>query len=100
MLLNISVAPEALALLPDGTSSGAANKYCMWLRTWGGATAELEVMGEAYQDLAGNKGAQSNKVQVCDCRQSCVVTVASLWTYCCASTGMWYLHIDLVVHPR
>lgn len=63
-LLNISVAPGAAAALADGTPSGAASGFRLWLRSQAGAHAAVEVTAAAYQDAGGNRGAANASLQV------------------------------------
>ncbi|KAF8061903.1 EGF1 [Scenedesmus sp. PABB004] len=63
-LLNMTAAPDSLAATPDGAATGAATAYVMWLRSWPGTTAAVEVLGAAYQDLAGSRGVQDKRLAV------------------------------------
>lgn len=63
-LLNISAVPGTLAYLQNGQATGVATAYYVWLRSWSGAMAAIEVQGAAYQDLSGNKGEQDKRYTV------------------------------------
>jgi hypothetical protein len=53
-----------MAFTASGQATGAATAYTMWLESWAGASAVVQVMGAAYQDLAGNTGRQDKQLAV------------------------------------
>lgn len=63
-ILNISAVPGTMATTESGQAMGAATEYTMWLQSWAGAGAVLQVMGAAYQDLAGNAGREDKQLAV------------------------------------
>jgi hypothetical protein len=63
-ILNISAVPGTMAFTESGQATGAATAYTMWLESWAGASAVVQVMGAAYQDLAGNAGIQDKQIAV------------------------------------
>lgn len=63
-LLNISRVPESVAVLASGASANAASAFVLWFRSWGGAEAVVDVLGSAFQDVAGNVGLQGATLTV------------------------------------
>jgi hypothetical protein len=65
-VLNISMVQGAGAVLADGSTSSAGSAFLLWLRSWSGAQAQVQIQGAAYQDIAGNMGQQDTTVAVSD----------------------------------
>jgi hypothetical protein len=63
-VLNISAVAGTMAVTQSGQATGAATEYTMWLQSWAGARATVQVMGAAYQDLAGNSGRNDSMIEV------------------------------------
>jgi hypothetical protein len=63
-VLNISAVAGTMAFKDSGQATGAATEYVMWLQSWAGAHAAVQVMGAAYQDLAGNLGRKDDMIEV------------------------------------
>lgn len=63
-LLNISMVSGTAAVLANGDVTNAATGFVMWFRSWSGARAVVEVLGAAYQDIAGNRGEQDTSLEV------------------------------------
>jgi hypothetical protein len=63
-LINISMVPGTAAVLADGSTSNAGSGFVLWFRSWSGAQAAVDVLGSAYQDLAGNRGDQDRQEAV------------------------------------
>ncbi|WIA37428.1 hypothetical protein OEZ86_014352 [Tetradesmus obliquus] len=61
-----------MATTESGQAMGAATEYTMWLQSWAGAGAVLQVTGAAYQDLAGNAGREDKQLAL-------VVPGSDLW---------------------
>jgi hypothetical protein len=64
VVLNISAVAGTTAVTQSGQATGAATEYTMWLQSWAGAQAAVQVMGAAYQDLAGNPGRNDSMIEV------------------------------------
>lgn len=64
MLLNITAVPSTMAYLQSGASTGAASAYTMWVQSWAGAVAGVNIKGPAYQDLSSHKGEQDKAIRV------------------------------------
>jgi hypothetical protein len=63
-LVNISMVPGTAAVLADGSTSNAGSGFVLWFRSWSGAQAAVDILGSAYQDLAGNRGDQARQEAV------------------------------------
>jgi len=64
-LLNISMVTGSAAVLASGAATNAGSAFVLWFRSWSGARAAVEVLGAAYQDIAGNRGDSDTALQVC-----------------------------------
>ena len=63
-LLNISMVAASAAVLASGEATNAGSAFELWFRSWGGAQALVEVLGPAYQDIAGNRGDRDTAYRV------------------------------------
>jgi hypothetical protein len=61
---NISMVAGSAVVLATGEGTNAATAFVLWFKSWGGAEATVEILGAAYQDVAGNKGQQDTALQV------------------------------------
>jgi hypothetical protein len=80
-VLNISALAGTTAVTQSGQAKGAATEYTMWLQSWAGARAAVQVMGAAYQDLAGNPGRSDSMVEVSSMRCKGAPDLLSHLTY-------------------
>jgi len=63
-LLNISMVTGSAAVLASGAATNAGSAFVLWFMSWSGARAAVEVLGAAYQDIAGNRGDSDTALQV------------------------------------
>jgi hypothetical protein len=65
VLLNASIVPASAVTITGGSTTGvAARAYTLWLRALPGTSAVVEVLGAAYQDVAGNRGQEDTRIAV------------------------------------
>lgn len=84
-LVNISRVSESVAVLANGDTVNAARVFLLWFGSWSGAQAGVEVLGPAFQDIAGNKGEKGSLITVsCPWTLGAMVHPAHTHAYMCA----------------